>query len=312
MKSVSSVLIVGGGTAGWLTAAFLAKSLGGASEKAIKISLVESEEIGIIGVGEGTFPSIRGTLSAIGIDEGRFIRECNATFKQGIKFVDWLRPPATNSTACNHYFHPFSMPSQRPGGPELLHYWLQGAAGKDIPFAQAATMQKQVADASRAPKTLDAGDFLGQMNYAYHFDAASFARLLAEHARSLGVRHVIATVERTELDETGAIGAVITEEGQILQADLYIDCTGFRASLIGDALGAPFKSVKDVLFVDRALAVQVPYQNETTDLPSYTISSAQESGWIWDIVCKNDGELAMSIPAITVMMPELSKCCVTI
>ncbi|HWW68895.1 MAG TPA: tryptophan 7-halogenase, partial [Duganella sp.] len=124
---VKRVLIVGGGTAGWLTAAFLARTVGcGADADSVRVTLVESKEIGIIGVGEGTFPSIRGTLAAIGIDEGRFIRECNATFKQGIKFTDWVRPPGAPGN--DHYFHPFSLPSQRPGGPELLPYWLQGAA----------------------------------------------------------------------------------------------------------------------------------------------------------------------------------------
>ncbi|MDO8654375.1 MAG: tryptophan 7-halogenase [Undibacterium sp.] len=281
MKPIKKVLIVGGGTAGWLTAAFLARTLGTAASEGVQITLVESKEIGIIGVGEGTFPSIRGTLAAIGIDEAHFVRECNATFKQGIQFVDWVRP--RGAAGIDHYFHPFSMPSQRQGGPELLPYWLQGAAGKEVPFAQAATMQKYVADASHGPKRLDDGDFLGPMNYAYHFDAGRFATLLGEHARSLGVAHVLATVERVILDENGAIDAVVTRECGTLSADLYIDCTGFRASLIGEALGAPFRTLNDVLFADRALAVQVPYPLPDTPIPSYTISTAQEAGWIWDI-----------------------------
>jgi tryptophan halogenase len=281
MKPISNVLIVGGGTAGWLTAAFLARTLGTAASQAVRITVVESKEIGIIGVGEGTFPSIRGTLAAIGIEEARFVRECNATFKQGIKFVDWVRPQGT--PGIDHYFHPFSMPSQRQGGPELLPYWLQGAADKGVPFAEAATMQKYIADASRGPKRFEDGDFLGPMNYAYHFDAARFATMLGEHARSLGVEHILATVEKVELDDDGAIAAVITKECGVLSADLYIDCTGFRATLIGEAMGAPFKKIDDVLFVDRALAVQVPYPQENSPIPSYTISTAKEAGWIWDI-----------------------------
>jgi tryptophan halogenase len=281
MKPISSVLIVGGGTAGWLTAAFLAKSLGVASGKTMSITVVESPEIGIIGVGEGTFPSIRGTLAAIGIDEARFVSECNASFKQGIKFVDWVRPKG--SAGIDHYFHPFSLPSQRQGGPELLPYWLQGAAGSNIPFAQAVTMQKCIADASHAPKRSEDGDFMGPMNYAYHFDASLFAKLLAEHAKSLGVKHVLATVKQVRLDDDGAIASVVTSESGTLTADLYVDCTGFRASLIGEALGSAFTPVDDVLFVDRALAVQVPYPAADTPIPSYTISTAQEAGWIWDI-----------------------------
>ncbi|TFW17060.1 tryptophan halogenase family protein [Duganella callida] len=281
-QGVRNVLIVGGGTAGWLTAAFLARQLGtGADENAVRITLVESKEIGIIGVGEGTFPSIRGTLATIGIDEARFIRECDATFKQGIHFQHWVREPGM--PGADHYFHPFSLPSQRPGGPELLPYWLQGGAPAGVGFAAAATMQKRVADAAHAPKRPSDADFMGPLNYAYHFDAGKFATLLATHAKSLGVQHVLATVERVELDDRGAIGAVHTREAGALTAELYIDCTGFRAALIGEALGTSFRNINDVLFVDRALAMQVPYERPDAPIPSYTISTAHEAGWTWDI-----------------------------
>ena len=277
MKSFHSVLIVGGGTAGWLTAAFLAKTLGAG----IQVTLVESPELGIVGVGEGTFPSIRGTLAAIGIDEARFVSECQATFKQGIRFDHWVRP--LGAPGHDHYFHPFSHPSQRPGGPELLPYWLRGAAGQGVPFAQAATMQKRVADLGRGPKRTQDADFAGPMNYAYHFDAARFAKLLAEHGRTLGVQHMLGNVEGVELDEDGAIARVHTREHGPLCADLYIDCTGFRARLIGEALGSPLRKLDDVLFVDRALALQVPYAAVDTPIASYTISTAHEAGWTWDI-----------------------------
>lgn len=282
MKSFHNVLIVGGGTAGWLTACFLAKTLGaGGGKEGVSITLVESTDIGIVGVGEGTFPSIRGTLAAIGLEEARFVRECHATFKQGIRFDHWVRPKG--AAGADHYFHPFSHPSQRQGGMELLPYWLRGLAGDGVPFADAVTMQKRVADAGHGPKRLSDGDFLGPMNYAYHFDAGKFATLLAEHGRSLGVRHVLGTVERVALDDAGAIASVHTAEHGALSADLYVDCTGFRAALIGEALGSPFRKVDDVLFVDRALAMQVPYPAEDTPIPSYTISTAHEAGWTWDI-----------------------------
>jgi tryptophan halogenase len=278
---INEVLIVGGGAAGWLTACFLAKTLAAREARGVKVTLVESPEIGIVGVGEGSFPSIRGTLSAIGIDEARFIKECNATFKQGVHFRHWVRAPG--EPGADHYFHPFSQPSQRPGGFELLPYWLNGDAGAGVPFAEAVTMQKRVADAAHAPKRPHDGDFLGAMNYAYHFDAGRFAALLATHAKSLGVRHLQGNVERVELDEEGAIAAVHTREHGPLSAGLYVDCTGFRALLIGEALGSPFKSVGDVLFVDRALALQVPYETPDAPIPSHTISTAHEAGWTWDI-----------------------------
>ncbi|TWI64469.1 tryptophan halogenase [Pseudoduganella lurida] len=281
MAPIRNILIVGGGTAGWLAACFLAKTLGARDAQAIRITLVESKEIGIIGVGEGTFPSIRGTLSAIGIDEATFIRDCSATFKQGIRFDHWVRPSGTPGH--DHYFHPFSQPSQRPGGPELLPYWLMGAAGANVPFAAAATLQKHVADQSHGPKRLTDGDYLGPLNYAYHFDAGRFAALLCRHAQTLGVHRIEATVDGVTLGDDGAIASVMTREAGALTADLYIDCTGFRARLVGEALGAPFRSVSDTLFVDRALAMQVPYARVDAPIPSYTIATAHEAGWTWDI-----------------------------
>ncbi len=281
MKPVQEVLIVGGGTAGWLTAAYLAKTLGCGAPGAVRITLVESSTIGIIGVGEGSFPSLRGTLAAVGIDEARFVRDAQATFKQGIRFDHWVRAPGASGPS--RYFHPFSQPSQRPGGPELLPYWLLGEAGRDTPFAAAATLQSHVADASHAPKRASDAPFQGSLNYAYHFDAGRLATLLGEHARSLGVRHLIGTVEKVDLNPQGDIGAVHTREQGALHADLYIDCTGFRAGLIGSALGVPWRGLEDTLFVDRALAVQVPYERADAAIASYTISSAQEAGWIWDI-----------------------------
>jgi tryptophan 7-halogenase len=280
MQPIQDILIVGGGTAGWLTAAFLARQLGTA-HGGVRITLVESSDIGIIGVGEGTFPSIRGTLSAIGIGEAEFLDACSATYKQGIRFEHWVRPPG--AAGADHYFHPFSQPSQRPGAPELLPYWLMGEAGQGRAFAEAVTLQKAVADARHGPKRASDGDFLGPLNYAYHFDAGRFAALLAEHGQALGVKRVIATVDRVDLDEQGAIAAVHTKEAGPLTAGLYVDCSGFRARLIGEALDSPFKSLNDVLFVDRALAMQVPYARPDAPIASYTIASAQDHGWIWDI-----------------------------
>jgi len=285
-NKINRILIVGGGTAGWLTAAYLARHLIATPDSGMQITVVESKEIGIIGVGEGTFPSIRTTLAAIGISEERFIRECHATFKQGIHFANWLHDPRKQQ---HSYFHPFSLPSQRPDGPELLPYWLLGVAekslGEPVPFARAATLQQGIADAAHGPKRFGDRDFVGPMNYAYHFDASRFAVLLCEHARSLGVQQILANVKQVPLDEDGAIHSVVTAECGALQADLYIDCSGFRAKLIGEALGSTFTSLNDVLFVDRALAIQVPYRDNQLQgaIPSYTISTAHAAGWTWDI-----------------------------
>ena len=281
MAPVRNILIVGGGTAGWLTACYLARTLNAADPRSIQITLVESADIGILGVGEGTFPSLRGTLAAIGLDEALFVRGANATFKQGIRFVDWVRPQGGGGP--DHYFHPFSLPSQQGDGPELLPYWLLGAAPSGTPFADAVTMQKRVVDAARAPKRRGDKPYQARLNYAYHFDAIQFAGVLAEHGRGLGVRHLVATVEHVEVDANGSLARVVTREAGALEADLYVDCTGLRAALIGKALGAPFRSAKDVLFVDRAVAMQVPYDRADAPIASCTISTAHEAGWTWDI-----------------------------
>jgi len=282
-QPIQSILIVGGGTAGWLTAAYLARQLGTLAG-GVRITLVESPEIGIIGVGEGTFPSIRRTLARIGIKEAEFLSRADASFKQGIRYDHWVREPGKPGP--DHYFHPFAAPTRRSEAPELLPYWLLGAAGgtrADRPFAAAGTLQKAAADASRGPKKAVDPDYQGMFNYAYHFDAARFAGLLAEHGRALGVQHLQATVERVELDETGAIAGVHTREAGMLSAGLYIDCTGFRAALIGAALGSPWVDCKDTLFADRAVALQVPYADARQKIASYTIATAQECGWTWDI-----------------------------
>ncbi|MFS2110841.1 tryptophan halogenase family protein [Sphingomonas sp. Sphisp140] len=275
------ILIVGGGTAGWLTAAYLARYLDIADQAQIEISLLESPELGIIGVGEGTFPTIRSTLKFLGIDETQFIRATSATFKQGIRFNDWLHAPQPDGTR-HHYLHPFEAPFYTEGA-SLVPYWLLQDAETRPPFAEAVTIQNRVAESRRAPKKQGEGEFSGPLNYAYHFDAAKLARILKARAVELGVRHLAGLLTHVALDADGAIARVETRELGALEADLYIDCSGFRAELIGKALGAPFKSVRDVLFADRALAAKIPYGDPDAPIESFTIAAAHEAGWTWDI-----------------------------
>src|SRR5580698_318924 len=207
MSGNSRIIIAGGGTAGWLTACYLAKALGANVANGPSITVIESPDISIIGVGEGTFPTLRLTLKTLGIDEARFLRESSATFKQGIRFDDWARTP--EGTAHSHYFHPFEFP-HRVEGMELLPFWLLGDAGGGVDFADAVTIQKRVADASLAPKRAHEGGYSGPLNYAYHFDAFRFAKLLATVAKERGVRHVSDTIESVQVDETGAIAGLVT------------------------------------------------------------------------------------------------------
>jgi len=281
MVAVQHVLILGGGTAGWLTAAFLARQLSRGAVEDIQITVLESSEIGIIGVGEGSFPSIKGTLDLLGIEERDFIGSCEATFKQGVQFAHWVRPPGQHGAS--HYFHPFNVPSQRRGMPELLPWWLRGAAGPGVAFADAVTMQAHTAAAGRAPKHSDDPPYSGPMNYAYHFDASALAGLLRTRAQVLGVRREIGTVASVARREDGAIDHLTTTDGRNFHADLFVDCSGFRARLIGEALGEPLRPLDRVLFADRAVAMPVPYAAADTPIATATIATAHEAGWTWDI-----------------------------
>ncbi|MBA14829.1 MAG: tryptophan halogenase [Sphingomonas sp.] len=274
-----NILIVGGGTAGWITAGYLARLLGSDRPGGIAITLVESADIGILGVGEGTFPTIRKTLARIGISESDLVRECDASFKQGARFVDWLHAPGTASR--DHYFHAFQS-AEDLNGPELLPYWLIGLAG-DGEWDDVASPQKRAADAHRAPKLPTHPDYVAPLNYAFHFDAVSLAKLLRRQAITNGVRHITDTVSDVLLGEDGAISGVRTAEHGILDAELFVDCTGFRAELIGKALDQPWKSCRDTLFCDSAVALQLPYATPDEPIASYTVSTAQKYGWVWDI-----------------------------
>ena len=274
------ILIVGGGTAGWLTAAYLAKALRLAERPHLEVTVLESPEISTVGVGEGTFPTIRSTLQFLGIDEARFIRETSATLKQGIRFVDWAHAPGSGGP--QQFFHPFEAPFYAEDV-NLVPYWLLQDEATRPPFAQAMTLQQRVAEAQRAPKRAGEAPYAAPLNYAYHFDAAKLARLLADRARQLGVAHVQGTVNHVQLDAAGAIAHLDTAEHGRFQADLYIDCSGFRAELIGQALGSEFKSVRGQLFADRALACKLPFEGPDTPMESCTIATAHEAGWLWEI-----------------------------
>lgn len=275
-----NILIAGGGTAGWLTACYLAKVLRGDPATSPRITLIESPEIGTIGVGEGTFPTIRITLQTLGIPEDEFLREATATFKQGAKFVDWTHAP--DDDRHSHYLHPFDAPFFTDGA-GLLPYWLLQNKATRKPFADAVTTQYAIAMAGRAPKRRSDAPYESLVNYAYHFDAAKFAGLLRRYAIRYGVAHLQGKITGVDLAGDGAIAQLQTDAHGPLDADLYIDCTGFRAELIGKALKSPFRSVRHQLLTDRAIACQVPYERPDSPIPSFTISTAHAAGWTWDI-----------------------------
>jgi len=273
--AVRRIIVVGGGTAGWITASLIAAE-NRESAHAPEVVLVESPDIPIIGVGEGTWPSMRLTLQKIGLAEADLMRQCEASFKQGTRFTGWARP----GDDCQ-YVHPFSLPAEY-ATLNLAEHWLStGAAGS---FAEFVSPQAAIIAAGLAPKQSVTPEYAFNVNYGYHFDAGKFAQLLQQHAVArLGVRHVCANVERVESQADGNIAALALATGERLVGDLFVDCTGQRALLIGQQPGAGFKSVKNVLFNDMAIAVQVPYMDAGQPIASVTCATAVSSGWIWDI-----------------------------
>ena len=275
---VKNIVIVGGGTAGWLAANHLAKSLRAANPNGVSITLIESPNIPTIGVGEGTVPVMRQTLQGFGISETSFIRECDATFKQGIKFVNWTHNPSPNREDAYHHIFDYPAISQL----DLTPYWLKSKDGRS--YVDTVSIQGKICDAGLAPKSITTPEYQGATAYAYHLDAGKFAKLLTENATNkLGVKHLLADVTQVNLSENGEICSVTIDSGEQILGDLFIDCTGFSALLIGKTLGVNFIDKSDVLFADHAVVMQVPYQQADAPIPSYTISTAQTAGWIWDI-----------------------------
>ncbi len=270
--SVGHVIVVGGGTAGWLSAAMIAAQHNSHQPHGLKVTLVESSDIPTVGVGEGTWPTMKNTLQKIGIDEKTFFSRCHSTFKQGGKFIGWH---TGNGDA---YYHPFTVPiayerlDLAPYINNLAH------------FAPETNFQHHICEAGLGPKSLTDPDFQGPCNYAYHLDAGEFAELLKQHStEKLGVHHLVDTVSDVSLANDGFIDAITLERGGRLEGDLFVDCTGFASKLLGQALGVSFKSMDAYLFNDRAIAIQAPYPNERSPIPCHTLATAQAAGWIWDI-----------------------------
>lgn len=283
------VLIVGGGTAGWLTACILAKEHQASAEHGatLQVQLIESPDIATIGVGEGSWPSMRQTLQKIGIDEAEFFRRCDASPKQGSLFQQWRRDERDS-----FYLHPFTVPFGYPDNGfalQALAHDAAGDCGASSLFARTVTPQAALSLAGKAPKTIGTPDYQFMQNYGYHLNATKFAHLLQEHATEvLGVCHIADRVTDVHRDDQGQIGYVQTAHHGALTADFYLDCSGTSSLLLGQCLQEPFVSCKHWLANDRALALQLPYSQHGEPVAaeaiySNTVASAQAVGWIWDI-----------------------------
>ena len=266
------VVILGGGTAGWMTAAALASLL---PRGRCELRLVESEAIGTVGVGEATLPQMRAFNDAIGVIEADMIRRTNATFKLGIEFVDW-------GFEGSSYIHPFGAHGRPIGGAPFHHHWQRAAqagdAGPlgDYSFAIKAARERRFDFPEQDPSSIRS-----TFDYAYHFDAGLYAAFLRDFAERRGVvRTEGKFVDVLQNAETGLVEGVRMESGEVVTGDLFVDCTGFRSAIAGQVLSVPWEDWSHWLPCDRAWAVQ---SERMEDIPPYTKSIAHAAGWQWQI-----------------------------
>lgn len=270
-QHLDQIVIVGGGTAGWIAAAAMARLLG----PAVRIKLIESEAIGTVGVGEATIPQIRRLNGVLGLDEDEFVRETNGTFKLGIEFNNW-------GHIGERYLHTFGDAGINLASLHFHHYWLRARAEGseaglwDYSLHHKAAYANQFGRLERVGNTSMTG-----LAYAFHFDAGLYAQHLRKHAEANGVARVEGKVVDVALEpETGFIQSVTLERGETIEGDLFIDCSGFRGLLIGQALGVGYQDWSKWLPCNGAMAVGC---ESTRPLLPYTKATAHDAGWQWRI-----------------------------
>ena len=271
-QRIRSIVIVGGGTAGWMTAAALSKLL----DRKLNIRLIESDEIGIVGVGEATIPQLRLFNATLGIDENEFIRKTEGSFKLGIEFIDWLRPG-------HAYIHAFGPVGGRDLGLiQFYQYWLKLRQLGEVPEIGEYTFNTIAARKGKFMRSADIQNSpLSNIAYAFHFDASLYARYLRGYSEAKGVVRTEGKIVNTLLrGEDGLIEAVMLDSGERIEGDLFIDCSGFRGLLIEQALNTGYEDWSRWLPCNRALAVPCTSVPEITP---YTRSTARTAGWQWRI-----------------------------
>lgn len=270
--SVTSIAIVGGGSAGWMTAATLSKVL---DLNKYRVTLVESDDIKGVSVGEATIPQITLFNRILGVDEAEFMRATKATYKLGIEFIDWKRRG-------HSYFHPFGTFGVNMDALPFHHFWLkrfnEGAGGDLSQYSIEAVAAKQCRFGKVNANT---NSPLANMSYAYHFDSTLYANFLRDYAVKRGVKHIKGKVEAVSTHLNGHINTLALQNGQHIDAEFYVDCSGFRSLLLEKEMGATFTDWSDVLPCDSAIAV--PCTSADSALKPYTQSTAKATGWTWRI-----------------------------
>jgi tryptophan halogenase len=270
------VVIVGGGSAGWMTAAYLNGALNNKGKnQRVEITLVESPDLPRISVGEATIPSMRHLLSVVGVDEMDFMRVTQASFKQSIKYVNWL------NNDHSFYHHPFSRLTPQPID-NSASLWLQ--SDKKIPFMETCSIQPLVCEMGLAPRALGQLGNRAPLQYAFHMNAQKFADYLTDFSVARGVTHICANLLDAKMKSDHHIQSISLDNGDTLEADLFVDCTGFKAKLIEEKLKVGWEDCSQWLICDRAVTMHVPYDTHYPgSVRPYTTSTALSNGWVWDI-----------------------------
>ena len=277
MDKTDKIVIVGGGSAGWMTAAMLVKAFPNRD-----ITVIESDEYPIIGVGESTIAPIRQFCRFIDLDESEFLEKTNGSYKLSIQFTDFDKKNGTQ------FHYPFGLPAIIGGRNPFFDWHLKKHFYPDTPyddFVKTIMSSSHLFLNNKYSPNLDNefDAFVPELHVAYHFDAVLFGKVLKEkYCTNKGVTHIVDTVSSVELGEKG-IEYLTLKSGEKVFADLYIDCTGFKSLLLAGALKEPFKSYEHLLPNNSAIAVQIPYENKELELHPYTNCTAIENGWCWNV-----------------------------
>ncbi|MFS0772779.1 tryptophan halogenase family protein [Sphingomonas sp. 1P08PE] len=273
-RPLRSIVIAGGGTAGWMAAALLSRRL---APLGIAITLIESAAIGTVGVGEATTPAIRDFFAEAGLDEAAVMRASEGTAKLGILFDGWAGDG-------NRFFHPFGLYGTPSNGVDFHHYWLKLRAAGDATPLDRYSLACQLALHGRMMTPLRPAPDYAYFDWAVHFDAALFARHLRDMSLSRGVTRIDARIRHVDrCVETGRILALDTDGAGRIAADLFIDCTGFRSLIAGEALGEPYIDWTALLPVDRAVAIPCAARGGKENIEPFTRVTARPAGWQWRI-----------------------------
>ena len=276
-KPIENIIIVGGGTAGWLSALYLTTFLNQKSSPShpkCNITLIESSAIPPVGVGEATIQNIRQTFKILDLDEAEWMNHCNATFKIAIKFVNWLTGNQDN------FWHPFGdLPEVN--GINLSHYLIKNKLNNPQFNLQIVHPEIYLCLSQKSPKFGTEKDYEGKVTYGYHLDAGLLAVYLREKAIERGVNHIVDKVQNVSITEQGFIDYLTTENNSQIKGELYLDCSGFRGLLINQVLGESFDSYSDSLLCDRAIAISLETHEQNTPINPYTTATALQSGWAW-------------------------------